>query len=174
MPAMEVTGAVGRPLAALGGEPGLLRRTVEWATALGRAGRVPFVGVVVRDGVVIGAGANAVVELADPTAHAEVTAVRDATRRSASLDLSGGVVYSNAEPCALCRLAAAAAGIGDMVFAAGRELIPRAMDPDLDRTSRLIDAVAAELPMRTRRGDTGLAAGELAAPFAAFLDVAAR
>ena len=171
---MNISEAVGCPVDALGGERGVLRSTVEWASALARDGRGPFVGVVARESVVIGVGVNTVVEQWDPTAHGEISAVRDATRRAGSLDLRGGVVYSNAEPCALCMLAAASAGVDEMAFAAGRELVPREMDPDMDRTSRLIDAVSGALAMRTRRVDIGLTRDELSAPFAAFLDVAGR
>ncbi len=171
---MNISEVVGRSVDTLGGERGVLRSTVEWASTQGRNGRGPFVGVVARESVVIGVGVNAVVEQWDPTAHGEVSAVRDATRRSGSLDLQGGVVYSNAEPCALCMLAAAAAGVDEMVYAAGRELVPREMDPDMDRTSRLIDAVSGALGMRTRRVDLGLTPDELSAPFTVFLDVARR
>jgi tRNA(Arg) A34 adenosine deaminase TadA len=171
---MDVSEIVGSSVDALGGERGVLRSTVDWAAALAREGKAPFVGVVARDAVVIGAGMNAVAEEADPTAHGEVSALRDATRRSGSLDLSGAVVYSNAEPCALCMLAAAVSGVGEMVYAAGRELVPREMDPNLDRTARLIDAVGAELAMGTRCGDTGLTFEELRAPFRTFLSIAGR
>jgi tRNA(Arg) A34 adenosine deaminase TadA len=76
----------------------------------------PFGAVVVRDGVVIGEGFNQAAELLDPTAHAEVQAVRDACRRTGSLDLSGAEMYASCEPCAVCISAMTAAGIRRLYF----------------------------------------------------------
>jgi tRNA(Arg) A34 adenosine deaminase TadA len=171
---MDMSWVVGHSVASLGGERGVLRLTVEWACVRARNGRAPFVGVVARGGVVIGAGANAAALELDPTAHSEVVAIRDTARRSGSLDLSGCVVYSNAEPCALCLLVAASTRADEMAFAAGRQLVPWEIDPHLDRTSRLIDAVGAVLLIRARRVDTGLTTAELSAPFRLFLDPTAR
>lgn len=165
---------LGRSVDTPDGERDVLRRAVQWATERARAGQAPFVAVVARDGVVIGAGTNAVVEELDPTAHAEVVAVRDAMRRSGSVDLSGSVVYSSAEPCALCMLAAAFSNVGEMVFAAGRRLVPAELDPDMERTSALIDAIAETRAVRTRHGDAGLTTDELRAPFTAFIEVTRR
>ncbi len=59
--------------------------------------------VVVRDGVIVGEGRNYVVLLSDPTAHAELLAVRDAARRLKKRDLSDCDVYSTATPCPMCQ-----------------------------------------------------------------------
>src|SRR5687767_12684747 len=59
--------------------------------------------VVVRDGVIVGEGRNYVVLHSDPTAHAELLAVRDAARRLRKRDLSSCDVYSTAIPCAMCQ-----------------------------------------------------------------------
>jgi tRNA(Arg) A34 adenosine deaminase TadA len=160
---------LGQPVDSLDGEQGVLRHVVRWAADRAGAGQAPFVAVVARDGVLIGAGTNAVMEELDPTAHAEVVAVRDAIRRSGSLDLTGSVVYSNAEPCALCMLAAAFTNVAEMVFAAGRQLVPAELDSDKERTSKLIDAVAGAVPVR--HADTGLSPDELRAPFTAFVEL---
>ena len=59
--------------------------------------------VVVRNGMIVGEGRNFVVRDHDPTAHAELLAVRDAARRLATRDLSNCDVYSTATPCAMCQ-----------------------------------------------------------------------
>jgi tRNA(Arg) A34 adenosine deaminase TadA len=157
------------PLTALGGEAGALRHTVAVAGRHGATGQLPFAALVVRDGVVIGAGVNTALTDPDPTAHGEVTAIRDAARRTGAVDLGGAVVYSSCEPCAICRTVAAAAGVREIVYAAGRELVPADIDPDPDRTGRLMDAVTALLPGIARRGSAELSDADLAAPFRAFL-----
>ncbi|MER7460604.1 VOC family protein [Micromonospora sp. NPDC126480] len=81
---------IGATIASLGGEPGMLARTVGLARRRGAAGHPPFAAVVVRDGVVIGAGVNTVLSDMDPAAHGEVAAVRDAARRTGSVGLTGG------------------------------------------------------------------------------------
>lgn len=174
----EETGAplgqlIGAALPSIGGEPGVLVRTIEAARLHGAAGQLPFAAVVTLDGTVVGAGVNTTLTDLDPAGHAEVTAIRDAARRTGSADLSGAVVYSSCEPCAICRTVAAAAGVGEMVFAAGKELVPTTMNPDPQTTGRLIDAVSTVLPLITRRGETGLSADELSTPFHAYLAGAA-
>jgi|GEM_PF-778341 len=164
---------IGAALPSIGGEPGVLARTVEAARVHGSAGQLPFAAVVALDGTVIGAGVNTALTDLDPAAHAEVTAIRDAARRTGSADLRGAVVYSSCEPCAICRTVAAAAGVGEIVFAAGKESVPPAMNPDPQTTGRLIDAVSAVLPGIARRADTGLSAEQLSAPFHAYLVQAA-
>lgn len=62
----------------------------------------PFGAVVVKDGKVIAKRANKVVQTIDPTAHAEVAAIRAACRKLKTFDLSGCVVYTSCEPCPMC------------------------------------------------------------------------
>lgn len=62
----------------------------------------PFGAVIVRDGEVIATGANSVVPTNDPTAHAEVTAIRNACQKLGSYELTGCTVYSSCEPCPMC------------------------------------------------------------------------
>jgi tRNA(Arg) A34 adenosine deaminase TadA len=62
----------------------------------------PFGALVVLDGQVIGKGHNTVLQSKDPTAHAEVNAIRDACRHMENPHLSGAVIYSNFEPCPMC------------------------------------------------------------------------
>ncbi len=62
----------------------------------------PFGAVIVKDGAVIGRGHNRVLSTNDPTAHAEVTAIRDASANIEQFDLSGSVIYVNGLPCPMC------------------------------------------------------------------------
>lgn len=62
----------------------------------------PFGAVVVKDGVVIARGNNRVTSSCDPTAHAEVVAIREACRKLGSFQLEGCVIYTSCEPCPMC------------------------------------------------------------------------
>ena len=62
----------------------------------------PFGAVVVKDGEVVGEGYNMVTSSNDPTAHAEVVAIRDACRRLGTYQLTGCEIYSSCEPCPMC------------------------------------------------------------------------
>lgn len=62
----------------------------------------PFGAVVVKDGKIIGKGGNRVISQNDPTAHAEIMAIRDACRKIENFDLTGAVLYSTCEPCPMC------------------------------------------------------------------------
>ena len=62
----------------------------------------PFGAVIVKEGKVVATGANRVVPNNDPTAHAEVVAIRNACRELATFDLSGCTVYASCEPCPMC------------------------------------------------------------------------
>jgi len=62
----------------------------------------PFGAVVVKGGTAIGEGANQVTALNDPTAHAEVVAIREACKKLSAFDLEGCEIYSSCEPCPMC------------------------------------------------------------------------
>ena len=81
----------------------------------------PFGALVVRDGEVIGRGANRVTADGDPTLHAEVVAIRDACRTVGSFRLDGAVLYSSCEPCPMCFGAAWWSRVDRVVYAADRE-----------------------------------------------------
>lgn len=99
-----------------------LELTVEEARIGMRAGEGgPFGAIIVRDGDIIGRGHNTVLQSNDPTAHAEVNAIRDACRNLKSHHLSGARIYSNFEPCPMCLSAIYWADIRELWFAAGRE-----------------------------------------------------
>ena len=88
------------------------------AQALQEPGTEPFGAVVVKDGVVVGEGFNHSVAHSDPTSHGEVEAIRDACRRLGTVDLSGCVLYTSCEPCAMCVAAMHIAGIARLYYAA--------------------------------------------------------
>lgn len=165
---------VGVRVDALGGEAGVLTRLVQLATEHGATGQLPFAAVVAREGEVVGAGVNTALAELDPAGHAEVVAIRDAAGRTGSIDLTGVVVYSSCEPCPICRTVAAAAGVREIVFAAGAELVPAEIDADPQATRRLIDAVTSQLPAIARAGTTNLSPEQLAAQFRAYADATAR
>ena len=62
----------------------------------------PFGCVIVKDGKIIGKGNNKVTSTNDPTAHAEVTAIRDACKNLGSFQLEGCILYTSCEPCPMC------------------------------------------------------------------------
>ena len=62
----------------------------------------PFGAVIVKDGKIIGRGNNKVTSDNDPTAHAEVTAIRDACKQLENFDLNGCEIYTSCEPCPMC------------------------------------------------------------------------
>lgn len=81
----------------------------------------PFGSVVVKDGKVIGKGINQVTASNDPTAHAEVNAIRDACQKLKTFDLSGSEIYTTCEPCPMCLGAIYWAKIDKIYYAANRE-----------------------------------------------------
>lgn len=84
-------------------------------------GGIPFSGVIVGgSGRVLGTGFNRVREDNDPTAHAEVVALREATTKHGIRAVAGATLIASGEPCALCYMAALYAGIGRVVHAADR------------------------------------------------------
>lgn len=62
----------------------------------------PFGCVIVKDGIVVGVGSNEVILTNDPTAHAEVVAIRDACRNLGTYQLEGCEIYTSCEPCPMC------------------------------------------------------------------------
>lgn len=77
----------------------------------------PFGAVIVKDGKVIAKSANKVTLQNDPTAHAEVSAIRLACRKLKTFDLSGCVIYTSCEPCPMCLSAIYWAQIGSIFYA---------------------------------------------------------
>ena len=98
-----------------------LRRAIEMAVENVRHDGGPFAAVVVKDGVLIASGANQVTRTNDPTAHAEIVAVREACRVLNTFRLTGCDVYSSCEPCPMCLGALYWARPARVIFAANHE-----------------------------------------------------
>ena len=76
----------------------------------------PFGAVIVRDGEIVATGANSVTLTNDPTAHAEVNAIREACSRLGTFNLAGCTVYSSCEPCPMCLSALYWAGVSRIYY----------------------------------------------------------
>ncbi len=97
-------------------EAQFMRRAIALSCQGVAEGGGPFGAVVVKDGAVIGEGSNAVVPRHDPTAHAEVMAIRAACAALGTHDLTGAVIYARCEPCPMCLGAIWWARIGGIVY----------------------------------------------------------
>lgn len=95
-----------------------MSRALELADRAAALDEVPVGAVVVRDGELLGEGWNQVISAADPTAHAEVVALRAAARRVGNYRLPGATLFVTLEPCAMCAGAMVHARIAHLVFAA--------------------------------------------------------
>ncbi|HTB97642.1 MAG TPA: nucleoside deaminase [Terracidiphilus sp.] len=83
--------------------PEFLRRAIALATENVQTGKGgPFAAVIVRDGVIVGEGANSVTSTYDPTAHGEVNAIRAACKALGTFTLKGCQLYTSCEPCPMC------------------------------------------------------------------------
>jgi len=97
-----------------------LHRAIEIADEGITKGGGPFGAVITKDGIKISESFNKVVLTTDPTAHAEVIAIREAANVLKSHDLSGCILYSSCEPCPMCLGAIYWAGITKVVYACDR------------------------------------------------------
>ena len=104
------------------------------AAAAGARGEVPVGAVVVKDGAVVGRGSNAPIAERDPTAHAEISALRDAARTVGNYRLPGCDLYVTIEPCVMCAGAILHARIGRVVYGAA--------DPKTGACGSVIDLFA--------------------------------
>ena len=98
----------------------ILQQAVDLATANVAAGGGPFGALVVRDGAVVATGVNRVTLELDPTAHAEVTAIRAACRELGVFALTGCTLYTSCEPCPMCAASSLWARLDRVVFCANR------------------------------------------------------
>ena len=98
-----------------------LQQAVDLATANVAVGGGPFGALVVRDGAVVATGVNRVTLDLDPTAHAEVTAIRAACRELGAFALTGCTLYTSCEPCPMCAASSLWARLDRVVFCANRD-----------------------------------------------------
>ncbi len=115
------------------------------------AGEVPVGAVVVKDGVIIGRGANSPISLNDPTAHAEIMALRDAAQNTSNYRLVDCTLYVTLEPCAMCSGAIQHARIAKLVYGANDpktgacgSVINLMAEPKLNHHTSVITGVMSE------------------------------
>ena len=125
-----------------------LKQALDLAEENARSGRGgPFGAVVVKDGQVIAAGVNLVTSGCDPTAHAEVEAIRAACRKLQSFELTGCTLYASCEPCPMCLGAIYWARLDRLVFAATRaDAASAGFDDALIYDEIPLDPAARSLP----------------------------
>lgn len=95
-----------------------MRRALELAARAEQEGEVPVGAVVVLDGEIVGEGWNRPIAAQDPTAHAEIQALRDAAKRAGNYRLTGATLYVTLEPCDMCLGAMFHARIARAVYGA--------------------------------------------------------
>jgi len=127
--------------------------------AAGR-GEVPVGAVVVRDGAIVGRGGNAPIAASDPTAHAEIAALRDAAQRLGNYRLPGCELFVTLEPCAMCAGAMLHARIARVVFGA--------RDPKTGACGSVIDLFAEPRLNHHARVTAGVRADECGALLSSF------
>ena len=110
-----------------------MRRALELARDAEAAGEVPVGAVIVRDGEIVAEGFNRPISTHDPTAHAEMVALRAAAARSDSYRLLGTTLYVTLEPCAMCA--------GTMVHARVQRLVYAASDPRAGAAGSIFNVV---------------------------------
>lgn len=98
-----------------------LCEAMDLARANIRKGGRPFGAVVVKDGEIIARGVNEIYATNDPTAHAELNAIRAASRVLGSPDLTGCAVYASGHPCPMCLAAMRLAGVREVAYAYSNE-----------------------------------------------------
>src|SRR5665213_1311497 len=109
----------------------------------------PFGAIIVRQNEIIATGWNQVTSTNDPTAHAEITALRAAAKRLNSFVLSGCVLYTSCEPCPMCLGAAYWARVGRLVFAAnGRDAAEAGFDDEQIYSELALPPFSRHLPTR--------------------------
>ncbi len=102
----------------LGDHEQWMRRALALADRAENEGEVPIGAVLVRDGALLGEGWNQVITSCDPSAHAEIVAMRDAAAMAGNYRLPGAILYVTLEPCTMCVGAMIHARIEKLVFAA--------------------------------------------------------
>lgn len=137
-----------------------MAEALQLAAEGGRANEVPVGALVVLDGVVIGRGFNQPIGRHDPTAHAEVVALRDAAAHVGNYRLPGATLYVTVEPCAMCAGAIQHARVARVVYGA--------YEPKTGACGSVVDLFAEPRLNHHAQIEGGLMADESAALIAAF------
>ncbi|HEY0230251.1 MAG TPA: tRNA adenosine(34) deaminase TadA [Dokdonella sp.] len=113
-----------------------MQQALGWARRAQDEGEVPVGAVVVLGGQIVGAGCNRMIGANDPSAHAEIEALRDAGRRLGNYRFPGATLYATLEPCVMCAGAIVHARIARVVYAAG--------DPKTGAAGSMFDILGSE------------------------------
>jgi tRNA(adenine34) deaminase len=132
-----------------------LRQALALAEEAGRLGEVPVGAVVVKDGEIVGRGANRPISSADPTAHAEIVALREAAARLGNYRLTGCELFVTLEPCAMC--------VGAMLHARVARVVYGARDPKTGACGSVVDLPAVDALNHHARFEGGILAEECGA-----------
>ena len=141
-------------------DQGFMGEALRLAGQAALAGEVPVGAVVVKDGRVIGRGYNRPITSHDPTAHAEIVALREAAAAEGNYRLPGCELYVTLEPCAMC--------VGAMVHARLARIVYGATDPKTGACGSIVDLPALASWNHHGRFEGGLLADECAALLRAF------
>jgi tRNA(adenine34) deaminase len=136
------------------GDDDFMREALTLARAAGQAGEVPVGAVVVKDGVVIGRGHNQPISGRDPSAHAEIVAMRHAARYLGNYRLTDCALYVTLEPCAMCA--------GAMIHARIARVVYGAPDPKTGACGSVVDLFAEARLNHHAEVSAGLLAPEAA------------
>jgi tRNA(Arg) A34 adenosine deaminase TadA len=139
-----------------------MRRALELAQRAAEAGEVPVGAVLVADGAIAGEGYNLPISSCDPTAHAEIQALRSAARRAGNYRLPGSVLYVTLEPCVMCAGALMHARVARVVFGAP--------DPKTGACGSVVNLFAEPRLNHHTEVDGGLLAEECGALVRAFFN----
>ncbi len=141
-------------------EDTFMRRAIQLSEqAMAEGAEPPFGAVIVRDGAVVAEGYNHVHAHNDPTAHAEIVAIRLACAAVGSPSLAGCTIYSSAEPCPMCLAAIYWAGIGRVYYANERAAAAAAGFDDAFLYQEVaLPITERALPMTQHLADEGQAA----------------
>ncbi len=116
------------------GEDAFMREALALAAQAAKAGEVPVGAVVVKEGRIIGRGYNRPITSNDPTAHAEIVALREAAAAEKNYRLPGCEIYVTLEPCAMC--------VGALVHARLSRVVFGARDPKTGACGSIVDLPA--------------------------------
>ena len=119
-------------------EHGFMQRALELARSAGAAGEVPVGAVLVLDGQIVGEGANGPIGAGDPTAHAEILALRAGARALGNYRLAGTTLFVTMEPCVMCAGALLHARVARLIYGAAA---PRT--GAIQTTERILDNAQA-------------------------------
>ena len=148
---MTRAGAAAMPLT----HADFMAAALELARAAGARGEVPVGAIVVRGDRIIGRGGNTPIAHSDPTAHAEIVALREAARATGNYRLPDCTLYVTIEPCVMCA--------GAILHARVRELVFGARDPKTGACGAVIDVFAESRLNHHATVTSGIRADECAA-----------